>query len=64
MKAEFFKDYNGEIWFYYCRDIHFRQPEGVTDSGTQAKNAAKQLQQSKEAIRKNMIADLEHYESQ
>jgi len=24
MKVEFFKDYNGDIWFYFCRDIHFR----------------------------------------
>ena len=29
MKVEFFKDYNGDIWFYFCRDIHFRQPEGA-----------------------------------
>ena len=64
MKAEFFKDYNGDVWFYYCRDIHFRHLEGAQDNGQTAKAQAKQLQQSKEVIRKQKIADLEHYESQ
>lgn len=25
MKAEFFKDHNGWIWFYYAQNIHVRQ---------------------------------------
>jgi hypothetical protein len=29
MKAEFYKDHNNEIWFYYCRDIRIRPSKGA-----------------------------------
>jgi hypothetical protein len=65
MKAEFFKDYNGEIWFYYCKDICVRPSKGANAiSSTDAKKQAKQLQQSKDVVRKQMINDLEQFEAQ
>lgn len=42
MKAEFFKDHNGEIWFFYCRDINVRRSKGSNaTSSTDAKKQAK-----------------------
>ena len=65
MKAEFFKDHNGWIWFYYAQNIHVRQiSTGNALSSEDAKEQARKLQQTKEQQRKQMIHELEMYEAQ
>ena len=65
MRADFFKDYNGTVWFFYAHDISWR--ESVKHNATsshEAKKQAKKAQQNKEALRKQMISELESYEDQ
>jgi len=65
MRADFFKDANGTIWFFYAHDICWRESLKVNaTSGQDAKKQAKKLQQNKEALRKQMIQELESYEAQ
>lgn len=63
MKAEFFKDANGDIWFYYAKDIQMRM---VTSNKLvdreEANKKVKQAQKAKEATRNQMIEELAEYE--
>ena len=65
MKAEFFKDEWKVIWFFYARDIYGR-PCSSRDvlSSIDAKKQAKKIQSNKEALRQQMISDLDEFEGQ
>ena len=45
MRADFFKDANGVIWFFYAHDIKWRESLKVNaTSGQDAKKQAKKMQ--------------------
>lgn len=49
MKAEFFKDENGVIWFYYAQNIHVRKNKSLKEQNSKdAKKKAKEIQANKE----------------
>jgi len=65
MKAEFFKDEWKVIWFFYARDIYGRKCQSRDlVSSIDAKKQAKKIQSNKEALRQQMIHDLEEFELQ
>ena len=65
MKAEFWKDDNGFVWFVYARHIYVRTNRNKEAlSSEQAKKEAKKIQMNKEKMRKNMIDELTQYEEQ
>ena len=65
MKAEFFKDENGFIWFFYAHDIFVRKNlNRQMMSSEDAKKEARKIQQNKEKLRMQMISELQAYESQ
>ena len=52
MKAEFFKDTNGKIWFYYARDINIRNCVSERENNAEdAKEKAKKIEKNKQAVR-------------
>ena len=65
MKAEFLKDENQFIWFYYAHNIYCRKNQNKnTMNSEDAKKQAIKLQQSKERQRQKMVKELEDYEQQ
>jgi len=65
MQAEFFKDENGFIWFYYAHNIYTRKIiNKKTMSSEDAKQEAIKLKETKERQRQNMIAELRQFEKQ
>jgi len=53
MQAEFFKDENGFIWFYYSHNITVRKNlYKVTVNGEEAKKEAKKMANNKDRMRK------------
>lgn len=52
MKAEFFKDLNGKIWFYYAKNIYCRDcPNDKALNCDDAKKLAKTTEKNKKAMR-------------
>ena len=65
MKAEFFKDMNGKIWFFYAKGIQCRDcPNTKVLNVDKAKNHAQVTEENKKAVRMQMIEELEAYEVQ
>ena len=65
MKAEFWRDDLGFVWFVYARDIQVRKNKNKEAlSSDEAKKEAKKIQMNKEKMRKNMIDELTAYEEQ
>ena len=65
MQAEFFKDENGFIWFFYASNIQVRKNLSKSAvNSEEAKKEAKKLASNKEKMRKQMINELEEYETQ
>lgn len=64
MKAEFFKDANGKIWFFYARGIQTRNCPTKVRTCEEAKKEAKNTEKNKRAVRQQMIDELEAYEAQ
>ena len=63
MKAEFFKDMNGKIWFFYARNIQCRDsPNKKALNVDEAKKHAKLTEKNKKAVRMQMIDELQAYE--
>jgi len=60
MQAEFFKDENGFIWFFYAHKISVRvNVHKATLNSEDAKREAKKLAQNKDKMRTAMISELE-----
>jgi len=63
MKAEFFKDENDFIWFYYAKDIYMRKNKHKKAmSNDDAKKRADKLQQNRDIAKKQLIKELETFE--
>ena len=63
MKAEFFKDLNGFIFFSYAQNINVRTMTNQSAVTTEdAKEKARLLQQSKELMRQQMVSELDNFE--
>lgn len=65
MVAEFSKDENGYVWFYYAQEIYIRDvPNKKTLNSKDAKREAKKIAENKEKVRQTMIQELQQYEAQ
>lgn len=65
MKAEFVRDENGWIWFFYARDIHARKSKSRAGiSNVDAKKQAERLREDRENAKKRLVAELEGFEAQ
>lgn len=63
MKAEFFKDENDFIWFYYAKDIYMRKNiHRKALSNDDAKKKAHKIQQNRDMAKKQLIKELEQFE--
>ena len=63
MKAEFFKDENDFIWFYYAKDIYMRKNKHKKAlSNDDAKKRADKIQQNRDIAKKQLIKELESFE--
>ena len=52
MKAEFFKDMNGKIWFFYARGIQVRDSPNIKGLNVaEANKHAKVTEKNKKALR-------------
>lgn len=60
MQAEFSKDENGYIWFFYAHNVHVREvPNKKTLNSKDAKREAKKIAENKEKVRQTMIQELQ-----
>jgi hypothetical protein len=60
MKAEFTKDENGWIWFFYAKDIYMRKNKNRTGlSNVDAKKKAEKQREDRENAKKRLVAELE-----
>ena len=66
MYAEFFKDENGFIWLFYCRNAHFRMQDGLfggimagVRSAGDIKAALEKEKTMKMLARENLTKELE-----
>ena len=63
MKAEFIKDENGWIWFYYSRDVFMRKNKNRTGlSNVDAKKKAEQQREDRENAKNRLVAELQVFE--
>ena len=56
MKAEFYKDDNNYIWFYYARNIHMRKNKHRNlSSHLDAKKKEEQMRENRENAKKELV---------
>ena len=62
MKAEFTKDENGWIWFFYSRDIYIRKNKNRQGlSNVDAKKKAEKAKEDRENAKKRLVDELESF---
>lgn len=69
MKAEFMKDDNGFMWFFYAKNIHIRKGKlpGMQDSVVskdEAKKAAQRKREEQEKAKQQLIQELDSFEKE
>ena len=62
MKAEFIKDENGWIWFFYSKDIYIRKNKNRQGlSNVDAKKKAEKAKEDRENAKKRLVDELETF---
>ena len=62
MKAEFYKDENDWMWFFYAKDVHIREcktNKGLSNVDAMAK--AEKLRLDKAKAKKQLVEELEEF---
>jgi len=64
MKAEFMKDENDYIWFFYAKDIYMRENKHKSPTANKdAKQRAEELKANKELAKRQLIQELHEFEA-